>query len=119
MDSWKGGFEMTAEMDLFRDYRYRVKVEKPVRTPDDVCKGRHGGNPQSVEANKKPCKDGDRRTILELIKAAPDGRTLKELCEAMGRTPNAISGRITELKMLGRVEVRGVRAGCGVNVCVD
>jgi hypothetical protein len=106
---------MTTELDLFRDYRYRVKTERPAKTPADVCQSRHGGNQHSANANKRVSKAADREAVYSLIKQAADGRTLKELCAIMGKTPNALSGRITELKMIGRVEVNGTREGCGVN----
>lgn len=101
-----------AHPDLFKDYRYGL--HKPVVSPD-VCEGRHGGVSTSTAANKRVCKHQDRATILDLVRAAKDGLTIKEACAAMGKTPNQISGRFTELKMLEKIEVRGSRNGCGVN----
>jgi len=101
-----------AQPDLFKDYSYGL--HKPTVSPD-VCESRHGGVSTSAEANKRVCKHQDRATILDLVRAAKDGLTLKEACSVLGRTPNQISGRFTELKMLGKIEVRGTRDGCGIN----
>jgi hypothetical protein len=103
---------------LFRDYRYRVKTERPAKTPADVCENRHGGNPHSENANKRVSKAADREAVYCLIKQAADGRTLKELCAIMGKTPNQISGRISELRILGKIETIGSRDGCGVHWCI-
>ena len=103
---------MTKQLDLLTDYRPRI-------ANPDVCAGKHHGNPKSEAANLKTCKQNDRAMIMALIETAKDGKTLKELCADMGRTPNAISGRITELKMTGRIEVRGSRDGCGINYSIQ
>ena len=87
-------------------------------TFDDICANRHKGNVHSVAANKRAPKKTDRKMVLELLERAEDGLTLKELCRIMGKTPNAISGRITAGKRDGLVYVNGRRDGCGVNYLI-
>ena len=110
-----------AQPDLFKDYRYGLH-KQPVQTAD-VCARKHHGNANSTAANVKASshKHNDRATILRLIRESKDGMTLKELCSAMKRLPNEISGRLTELKT-GRfkdglilIYVQGTRDGCGVH----
>ena len=84
-------------------------------TFDDICGRKHGGNACSVDANKRAPKEIDRRRLIELLNEAVDGLTLKEACSAMGKTPNALSGRVSELKRDGLVCVNGRRDGCGIN----
>jgi len=79
----------------------------------DVCANKHGGVETSVEANLKPDKVGDRHFIHQLIlEAGSNGLTLKEACSKMGRTPNQISGRFTEIKARGMIRREGRRDGC-------
>lgn len=93
---------------------------------NDVCSGRHGGNANSAAANARAGlhKHSDRAQILELIRQSPDGMTMKELCSALKRLPNEISGRLTELKTgrfkNGRIYIRvnGNRNGCGVHYAI-
>jgi len=107
---------MSEQMTL-NQYRYRGA---------DVCAGRHHGNANSASANMRaePHKHGDRQRIYELIRDSEDGMTLKELCSAMKRLPNEVSGRLTELKT-GRfkngsvmIRVSGSRNGCGVHYAI-
>ncbi|MBC8418762.1 MAG: hypothetical protein H8E10_09240 [Desulfobacterales bacterium] len=84
-------------------------------TFEDICANRHGGNSCSADANKRAPKERDRQWVLELIAISSEGLTLKEACRIMGKTPNALSGRISELKRDGLVYVSGRRDGCGVN----
>lgn len=72
-----------------------------VKFNPDVCRQRHGGNPQSEEANDRiqPHKEMDRQKVLAAVVASGDvGVTCKELAAAWGVGQNNISGRFTELK---------------------
>lgn len=86
-------------------------------TYSDVCAVRHGGNVNSEIANFKAgeTKSRDREAIRSLIEQSVDGLTLKEACKIMGRLPNQISGRFTELKADGLTFTNGRRNGCGVH----
>jgi len=86
---------------------------------DDACRNRHRGNENSELANAKVQKCLDRESIFALIQVSRlNGITVKDACVSMGRTPNQISGRFTELKRAGCIKVDGRRDGCGVHfVC--
>ncbi len=98
---------LTPQLDLFS-------------LPPDICRSRHGGNPQSEQANRRvePYKRGTREHLLAIIRACGEhGATLLELSAHFCKTPNAISGRLTELKRDGRVLESGeLRKGCAVLV---
>jgi hypothetical protein len=84
-------------------------MEQPALFPiaqrePDICKNRHQGAETSVEADKKVQKSKDRELIYSYIKMAGRfGHTLDELSIMLHRTPNAISGRLTELRVKGRI----------------
>lgn len=89
-----------------------IKKQEP-----DICRNRHGGVDTSVEADKTVKKQLDRAAIYWYIKAARHyGHTLDELSVLMDRPPNAISGRLTELKVQGKIVYTGrkrrTRSGC-------
>jgi hypothetical protein len=70
----------------------------------DICASRHGGAETSIMADKKVQKTKDRELIYGYIKSAGKfGHTCDELSIMLHRTPNAISGRLTELRMKGRI----------------
>ena len=88
----------------------------------DVCMRKHGGNKESTEAFEKIKNhlSHRQRIIFDRIQAS-DGLTVDQLSLAMDTTPNAISGRITELRMKGKIEKHGTRAtrsGCTAAVWV-
>jgi len=77
--------------------------------PWDVCAGRHHGNPESIDANPLPdAKRAMHRTILALFRQRPYW-TSKQIAYAVGRPLNSISGRLSELLMLGLIERTGAR----------
>ncbi len=88
---------------------------------DDICRNRHRGAETSVAADKKVQKTKDRELIYGYIfHAGRFGHTLDELSILLHRNPNALSGRLTELRMAGRIiisdERRMTRAGCMARV---
>lgn len=110
-----------------------IKLDKAISTPkwfkdlskthDDVCAARHKGADTSVQANKGVRKEHDRATVLAWLKASGgDGMTLDELSIKMNRTPNCISGRLTELRVreliVRLVTRRPTRTGAGARVYV-
>lgn len=89
----------------------------------DICEGRHGGAETSVEAHPHVSKEYDRQIIGRRIDLAGRyGMTLDELCIVLGRTPNAISGRLTELRIMGLIHIsdkkRRTRTGAMARVYV-
>lgn len=60
--------------------------------------------------------------LFLLIQKHPiNGLTVEELSDIEKTTPNAISGRITELRIKGKIEKRGTRktrSGCSAAVWV-
>jgi predicted HTH transcriptional regulator len=90
----------------------------------DITKNKHGGNAQSNAAFEKIEESLNLRQlqVLATIKLAPgwkpetNGATCKEIAERHNRGMNAISGRITELKRMGKIKQIGRRDGCAVYV---
>jgi hypothetical protein len=78
----------------------------------DICQNRHGGNEQSNAAFEETSKGLPRRRALCLAlihNAASKGLTVHELAALLDTTPNAVSGRLTELKKDGRITKIGSR----------
>lgn len=73
----------------------------------DICANRHGGNAQSIQANRRAAKAIQTVCIVGLLTDKP--MTLDECAEAMEVAPNRISGRFTELKAAGSIEKIGTR----------
>ncbi len=76
----------------------------------DITSSRHGGNEESMAAFEKASLHiHDRhRTILRLYERH-GSMSAKEVAQALGRTLNAISGRISELKAGLYLEPIGLR----------
>ena len=76
----------------------------------DITQNKHGGDPESIAANKRVNKVLDRTVVLNLITdAGAQGLTLDEISERLDRPPNVISGRITELKERGLIAASDAR----------
>tara|TARA_B100000686_G_scaffold354426_1_gene464605 strand:- start:3031 stop:3387 length:357 start_codon:yes stop_codon:yes gene_type:complete len=93
-----------------------INLLKKLRNEDDsdICANRHNGNAESINADPaESIKTRSRREVFRLINQH-DGITSKEIAKQMGRRLNCISGRISELKKQGLVEVRGRRNACAV-----
>lgn len=89
----------------------------------DICARKHGGAETSVEADKAVRKEKDRELIYGYIAAAKSyGHTLDELSILLDRPPNAISGRLTELRVAGRIVIsdltRKTRTGSKARVYI-
>jgi len=84
---------------------------------NDITENKHGGN-----ANSKAAFEGiyknltlKQAQVLATIKARGSmGRTCKDIAERNLVGMNAISGRLTELKAMGKIKVTGRRDGCAV-----
>ncbi len=73
----------------------------------DACAGKHGGADTSSVAHARvlPGKRRAYQVILEAIRArGARGCTLHELCDLLGKLPNCLSGRLSEMKALGLLE---------------
>ena len=78
----------------------------------DICQNRHRGNPQSKEAFLKiRCDLPARRALClcAIFQVGSNGLTVHELAELLKTTPNAVSGRLTELKREGLIYKIGTR----------
>lgn len=88
----------------------------------DVCARKHGGNPESIEAHKtiRGALPALREAVYHQIKESGEyGRTVDEYCAMWDETPNAISGRFSELARDGRIVKIGrrkTRSGCSASV---
>lgn len=89
----------------------------------DITQNRHRGNPESVKAHNRiaPSKESSRQKVYEYaLSCGERGVTTDEVAARFDTTPNAISGRLTELKALGllvRTEVcRKTNSGCSARV---
>ena len=110
---------MTAQLAMFPE---AIQPHQRHGEPD-ICKNRHGGNPQSVQANWRVQKERDRDAVLNLVAEAGEaGRTLDEVAAIMDVGANRISGRFTELRKAGRLMTTGstrkTRTGCPAAVYV-
>jgi DNA-binding transcriptional ArsR family regulator len=84
-------------------FNTQVGVDPYNRFNDDPCAAKHGGNLDSMMSWRKT-KDRVRKIhqeILTYYRNSPEPLSAKEIAERMGKTLNAISGRLTELKELG------------------
>jgi predicted Rossmann fold nucleotide-binding protein DprA/Smf involved in DNA uptake len=88
----------------------------------DICQNRHKGNEESREAFEtvKDRLTKSREEVFSFIKSCGDrGATTDEIAVHFGKTPNAVSGRVSELKERGRIKVDGrrkTRSGCPAGV---
>jgi len=88
----------------------------------DITKNKHGGNAQSNAAFDKLYSKLTLRQeqVLASVRIkGSDGRTCKEIAERHGCGMNAVSGRLTELKRMGKIKQSGRRDGCAVWVIND
>jgi FixJ family two-component response regulator len=85
----------------------------------DITKNKHGGNAQSNAAFSKLYANlttRQQQVLGSIAIKGSMGRTCKEIAERHGCGMNAISGRITELKAMGKIKQIGRRDGCAVYV---
>lgn len=78
----------------------------------DICANRHGGNENSVAANKaiSPLKSESRRKVLDFIASrGQSGATSEEISIGLNLPINKISGRCSELKKFNLVIISGKR----------
>ena len=90
-----------------------ICFECNVRKQPDICAGRHQGNAESEAAFQDllPTLTRQRHTIFKLIhQSGGAGLTVHEAAAALEKTPNAVSGRFTELKAAGLIIKHGRRA---------
>ena len=75
----------------------------------DVCSNKHGGNAQSVQANRKvsSTKVKSQQLVLEVLRQYGP-LTCKEIAAQMDVEMHTVSGRITELKEQGLVRSTAV-----------
>lgn len=75
---------------------------------EDITKNRHGGNANSVEAHNKllAVKGQRRQEVLGWIKTfGKYGGTLEQICQRSNLDITQVSGRVSELKKEGLVQV--------------
>ena len=67
---------------------------------NDICARKHGGNPQSVQANLfvNPYKRTMRDRIYEFICDQDRAPTCEDIVRAMGFKLQSVSARVSELK---------------------
>ncbi len=82
---------------------------------NDITENKHGGNANSKAAFKTICKNLTLKQaqVLATIKVL-QGATCKDISERHLVGMNAISGRLTELKAMGKIKVTGRRDGCAI-----
>jgi len=92
----------------------------------DITKNKHGGNAQSnavfedIEETLTQ-RQNQVREAIEIIDRyrgynAEGGATLHDIANWLGLGANKISGRITQLKAMGKIKQVGRRDGCAVYV---
>lgn len=87
----------------------------------DITQNKHGGNSNSAAAYETIADTLTNRQndVLSVLLRHPAGMTSKEIAEWLESPLNAISGRISELKAMGKVREAGRRDGCAVLVMAD
>lgn len=80
----------------------------------DVCFSRHKGSPESVDANKRVDKTKGQQEVLTLLSRGA-WLTSKEIAALLNKPLNAVSGRLSELRAMGKIEKTGERR-CGAAV---
>jgi hypothetical protein len=94
---------------------YQPSLFPPPVFSADPSARRSCGSETSRLAHERiaPCKGAVRSKILALAQArGTEGATVHEVAEALGTTPNCISGRLTELRIiLGRLAYKFDDAG--------
>ena len=80
---------------------------------EDICSNRHKGSATSTAANKRANRNKPQYRYLCLDFIRRNGTaTLEDLCAHFEKTPNTLSGRISELKAANLIEPTGdVRRG--------
>lgn len=84
----------------------------------DITSNKHGGNAESIASYETILENLANRQndVLSAFLRHPNGMTSKEVAEWLESPLNAISGRISELKAMGKIQQIGRRDGCGVYV---
>jgi hypothetical protein len=79
---------------------------------EDICAGRHGGNPESVEAGKATHRKRDCMLILHCLKTFwSEGATCDELEQALHLSHQTCSARCADLKRKGLVRPKPLGDG--------
>jgi hypothetical protein len=79
---------------------------------DDICRNRHGGNPESEAANESTDKDRGRNLIIEwLSKVGRVGETSDRMAELLNLPTQTCSARCSELKRDGTVIKKPIEGG--------
>lgn len=90
-----------------------ASVAAPRAVPaGDICANRHRGAPTSRLAQLDRAgraHDQRARVHLAILDAGPAGLTVDELAARWGQPPNRLSGRFTELKATGLLQIAGHR----------
>ncbi len=87
----------------------------------DITARKHKGNEQSISAFHviKDKISHEQTKILILIAGHPDGITVDEIAQRYQKTPNQVSGRVSELKRMGKIYKSGTRktrSGCSAAI---
>jgi DNA-binding IclR family transcriptional regulator len=87
----------------------------------DITQNKHNGNANSAAAYETIADTLTNRQndVLSALLRHPAGMTSKEIADWLESPLNAISGRISELKAMGRIRESGRRDGCAVLVMAN
>lgn len=108
-ETLEDGSRMCFECDTRQSAPHSIVCDTP---PPDICRNRHGGNAESEDAFKDllPTLSRTRHRVFRLIHGSGGGGlTVHEAAATLGKTPNAVSGRFTELKAAGYISQHGRR----------
>ena len=89
----------------------------------DICQNRHLGNAESVGAFQsiRDRLTKRQKQVLVVIRESSAGCTVDEIAQILWTTPNAVSGRCTELKIKGLIRKSGTRetrGGCRAAILI-
>ncbi len=106
--------------ELFERHEHNEMFSNP--KSGDIAFNRHKGNEQSTAAFHviKDALTMKQAQVLQTIKSYDHrGLTVDELASMLRTNPNSISGRVTELKAMGKIYKSGTRktrSGCSAAI---
>ncbi len=75
----------------------------------DICHKRHKGNAASKAANPRAASKQQTHEQILAIFRRKGNQTSKDIAQMLNKPLNAISGRLSELKLLGKIRGTGER----------
>ncbi len=99
-------------LDGIGEHEPKWEADVLAEFPQDITRNRHRDSPESIAAN--PSETAKRESHEKILALFDLGHwTGKEVAEALHKPFNAVSGRVSELRMLGKLVKTGERRDGG------